>query len=156
MSLTYFVIDLPYNNKVYEQGLEKGAHVHQAFPDSLSFRALAEPTIRPLITSSCQHSPLKIVIDSKPETWIKFLLICLETLLPKQTKKFMGFSGHMSSVASCDSPESVNIVCSSGWWLLQPGVPPHFHFSGVLGNLASQRCGFVNNKEWKGGACGER
>jgi len=62
LSLAYFGIDLPSNNKVYEQRHEKCVYVQWAFPDFPSVRALAGPAIKPFIISCCQHSPFKLVI----------------------------------------------------------------------------------------------
>lgn len=100
MLLAYFIIDATYNNKMYGQSYEKCAHVQWAFPDFLSFRALAGPAIKALIISCYQHSPFKVKeqslsADSEAKIQIRFLFICLETLLPKQTKKFIGFSFHI-------------------------------------------------------------
>lgn len=61
-SCACFVIDLLYNNKVYEQSHAKCAYIQQAFVDFLSCKAWAGPAVKPLIVSCCQHSPFKDVI----------------------------------------------------------------------------------------------
>lgn len=70
--LAYFVIDPTYNNKVCGQSHEKCAHLQWAFPDFLSFRALARPAVKPLFpVISTYHSKLQsLLADSKTKTQI--------------------------------------------------------------------------------------